>query len=160
MARKRFAVLVCGMLFVSVLAVTADATQKSKSSSRKAASSAKSEKKAKDTVASPWRRLPSGYGALKLTAEQKDEIYEARVDYGAQIDALEQQITALREEMDDDCIAVLTSTQKKSLTALIAKKGSGKTTAVKKASSRKTPSRKKSTASKSKKKSGSKKGTR
>lgn len=96
-------------------AVSYDAVAQEKSKSTK--SSASSKKQSDKAEASPFRRLPSGYGALKLTPEQKEKVYAVREEYGKEIEELQNQIAALREKMDKECEVILTADQKKELAA-------------------------------------------
>lgn len=61
------------------------------------------------------RRLPTGYGALQLSAEQKQKIFEIREQHAEQINALEQQLQDLRTAMEKEFVTVLTADQKKLL---------------------------------------------
>ncbi|MCA9034025.1 MAG: hypothetical protein KDA91_02790 [Planctomycetaceae bacterium] len=88
------------------------ATAQEKSKSKSSASS-----KEKEKQASPWRRLPPGYGSLELSETQKEKVYSIRQEYGAQIDDLQEQIKTLREKMNKETEAILTTDQKKSLAA-------------------------------------------
>ncbi|MCA9062985.1 MAG: hypothetical protein KDA96_07995 [Planctomycetaceae bacterium] len=72
-------------------------------------------KSAAKEAADRYRRLPSGFGVLELSDEQKEEIYSIRQNYGEQIDELEAELEKLRSEMNDEIEDVLTTTQKKTL---------------------------------------------
>lgn len=70
---------------------------------------AKSEKKA------PRGRLPSHYGQIGLSDEQKEAIYSIQAKFNPQIDALERQIEVLKEKQGKEIEKVLTADQKKQL---------------------------------------------
>jgi hypothetical protein len=63
-------------------------------------------------------RLPNNFGKIDLTDEQKDQVRGTLAKYNAQIEALEEQILALREKRDAEVRAVLTDKQKAMLTQL------------------------------------------
>jgi len=63
----------------------------------------------------PTRRVPTHFGSLGLTAEQKEEIYAVGGKYIPQIQELQAKIESLRERMMSDCEDVLTPAQKKIL---------------------------------------------
>jgi Spy/CpxP family protein refolding chaperone len=156
--------VLAGLLAVlASMMVAADAQEKSKSRSRKSTAAATSKSKSKarsddsDAIASAWRRLPTGFGSLKLTDEQKEEIYAARVNYGGQIDELEEQIRELRAQMMEECEGALTSTQKKALATALAKRASPSKSDVKKASASKTSGKASSSKTSSRRKSSTKK---
>ncbi len=60
-------------------------------------------------------RLPANYGKLGLTDAQKDKVYAINDKYESQLDALEEQLKALRAKRGSETEAVLTSEQKKIL---------------------------------------------
>lgn len=60
-------------------------------------------------------RLPANYGKLGLTDAQKDKVYSINDKYEAQLDALEEQLKALRAKRGSETEAVLTAEQKKIL---------------------------------------------
>lgn len=74
--------------------------------------SAKAGRKAPD----PMRRVPTYFGSLGLTNEQKEEIYAIQGRYIPQIQELQAKIESLRERAMADCEDVLTPAQKKILT--------------------------------------------
>lgn len=88
------------------------ATRKSKESDKGAA-----ESKSKSRTASVGGRLPTGYAQLGLTDEQRETILKIRVDHATELADLQKQIEAVRAKIDKECLAVLTSDQKKQLTA-------------------------------------------
>lgn len=59
--------------------------------------------------------LPPGWKALNLTAEQKQKVYDIQNKYRTKIDALEDQIAKLRDEMSAERARVLTDAQKATL---------------------------------------------
>jgi Spy/CpxP family protein refolding chaperone len=63
----------------------------------------------------PSRRVPSYFGQIGLTTEQRASIYGVQAKRHEKIDALEQQIVTERAEMLADCEKVLNETQKKLL---------------------------------------------
>lgn len=92
--------------------------------------SAKSARKAPD----PMRRVPTYFGSLGLTAEQKEEIYAIQGRYIPQIQELQAKIESLRERAMADCEDVLTPAQRKILvearkTAIDRRKAASKTKA-------------------------------
>ena len=60
-------------------------------------------------------RLPANYGKLGLTDAQKDKVYVINDKYDAQLDALEEQLKALKAKRGVEVEAVLTAEQKKIL---------------------------------------------
>ena len=82
----------------------------------KAAAGAQAEKKKPN-----FRRLPSYYGQLALSGEQRDKIYAAQIEYGQKIYDLRQQIEALEKQRDEANRGVLTSEQQDELDDLLAK---------------------------------------
>lgn len=75
------------------------------------AGSAKPARKAPD----PTRRVPTHFGSLGLTVEQREEIYSVQAKYIPQIQELQRKIEGLRERQMFDCEEVLTPSQKKIL---------------------------------------------
>lgn len=63
----------------------------------------------------PVNRLPSNYGKLGLTDAQRDKVYAINEKFEPQLDALEEQIKALRAKRTSETEAVLTVEQKKIL---------------------------------------------
>jgi Spy/CpxP family protein refolding chaperone len=72
---------------------------------------AKAERKAPD----PSRRVPSNFGSLNLSTEQREKIYTIRGKYREQIAALRAQLDQLQAKELGECEAVLTDAQKKLL---------------------------------------------
>lgn len=60
-------------------------------------------------------RLPANYGKLGLTDAQRDKVYAINDKYESQLDALEDQLKALRAKRGTEVEAVLTAEQKKIL---------------------------------------------
>ena len=60
-------------------------------------------------------RLPANYGKLGLTDAQKDKVYTINDKYETQLDALEEQLKALKAKRGTEVEAVLTAEQKKIL---------------------------------------------
>jgi len=60
-------------------------------------------------------RLPANYGKLGLTDAQKDKVYSINAKHESQLDALEEQLKALRAKRGAEVEAVLTVEQKKIL---------------------------------------------
>ena len=61
------------------------------------------------------RRLPSGYGKLELTDEQKEKIFRIREEHSDEVKGLVKQLKDLRTQIDQQYRAVLTDDQKKQL---------------------------------------------
>ncbi len=60
-------------------------------------------------------RLPANYGKLGLTDAQKDKVYAINDKFDSQLDALEDQLKALKAKRSTEVEAVLTAEQKKIL---------------------------------------------
>jgi len=60
-------------------------------------------------------RLPANFGKLGLTDAQRDKVYAINDKYEPQLDALEEQVKALRAKRTAETEAVLTVEQKKIL---------------------------------------------
>ncbi len=73
----------------------------------------------KDTPAKTKGSLPSGWSKLKLSAEQKQKVYNIRAEYKTKIDELSKQIAVLRDKELADCVNVLTSDQKEKLKKIV-----------------------------------------
>ena len=69
----------------------------------------------KTTEKKTTNRLPANYGKLGLTEAQKDKVYAINDKYASQLDALEEQLKALRAKRGTEVEAVLTVEQKKIL---------------------------------------------
>lgn len=63
----------------------------------------------------PVNRLPANYGKLGLTDAQRDKVYAINDKFEPQLDALEEQLKALRAKRTSETEAVLTVEQKKIL---------------------------------------------
>ncbi len=135
------------VLVLSSISFSATAQEKTKAKSTK---SEAAQKKSSTTEASPFRRLPAGYGALKLSDEQKEKVYAVREEYGKEIAELEQQIQALRQKMDKDCEGVLTSAQKQQLASSKSEKQKKEESDDSKSTSKKSKSTKSNSKSSSK----------
>jgi hypothetical protein len=61
------------------------------------------------------RRVPSYFGQIGLTTEQRATIYGIQARHAEKIDELEKQILAEKAKMMEECEGVLTETQKKLL---------------------------------------------
>ncbi len=105
------ALLTFTMAGVAPTIAAQDAGASKTKTTAKASDDAKASRKAPD----PTRRVPSHFGALGLTTEQKEEIYAIGGKYIPQIQELQNKIESLRERMMSDCEDVLTPEQKKIL---------------------------------------------
>lgn len=74
--------------------------------------------KAEKSDKKPSPRLPNNYGKLELSEAQKDQVYAAQAKFNGQIDALEEQIKALKDKRDEEIEKVLTPAQKQKLKTL------------------------------------------
>jgi len=63
----------------------------------------------------PSRRVPTYFGQLGLTPEQKESVYKIRAKHYAKITALQKEIADLQATMLAECETVLTDSQKKHL---------------------------------------------
>jgi hypothetical protein len=63
----------------------------------------------------PSRQVPSYFGQIGLTDEQRESIYKIRGKHMTKIDELEKQIDEIQALMLDECEGVLTDTQKQML---------------------------------------------
>jgi hypothetical protein len=66
-------------------------------------------------VYDPARRVPSFFGQVGLTPEQRESIYKLRGKHLGRINELQKEIDRAQAEMMADCEAVLTDTQKQLL---------------------------------------------
>ena len=137
-------VLLMGMLLMTIAVSMfvangiANSQSKSKSSKKEEAKTSEGEE--------VKGRLPRYYGQLELKEEQVTEIYKLQFSYREKIQELEDQLAALREEMNDECEKVLTSTQKKILADL--RGGTGEKEDKEEVAKSKTSSKKKSSSTK------------
>ncbi len=74
----------------------------------------------KDTPGKPappdlTQRVPPGYSKLGLTDQQKEKLYKIQAEYYPKIQALEKQVTSLREKREKEFESVLTAAQKRLL---------------------------------------------
>jgi Spy/CpxP family protein refolding chaperone len=67
-------------------------------------------------------QLPANWKNLGLTDEQTQKVYKLQAKYGDDIDKLEEQIKALKEKMNKERLAVLTTEQKKRLEDILKEK--------------------------------------
>ena len=67
------------------------------------------------TRRAPARRVPTHFGQLGLTPEQREAIYHIQAKHQAKIADLEEQIAAAKVQMMTECEAVLTQGQKQML---------------------------------------------
>lgn len=58
------------------------------------------------------RRVPDFFGQIGLTPEQREDVYKARGQHLVRIEALEAEIAKIRDQMQAECEAVLTDTQR------------------------------------------------
>lgn len=65
--------------------------------------------------AEPYRRLPSNWGKLGLTAGQVERVYRVRGEYRAARQDLERRLKELKAQEDAACRAVLTDSQRRKL---------------------------------------------
>ena len=68
----------------------------------------------KGVLRKPRRALPAHYAPV-VSEEQKQQIHKIQEEYTPQIDALNEQIKALKKERDEKIAAVLTPEQKKQI---------------------------------------------
>lgn len=78
----------------------------------------KVEKKEGEKKEKAEARLPSNYGKLELTADQRKKVLEIQAKYDSQLDDLEKKIADLKAKRSSECEAVLTGPQKASLQEL------------------------------------------
>jgi hypothetical protein len=60
-------------------------------------------------------RVPSGYSKLGLTDQQKEKLYKIQAEYYPKIQALEKQVSNLRDRREKEFESVLTAPQKRLL---------------------------------------------
>lgn len=63
----------------------------------------------------PARRVPSHFGQLGLTQDQKESIYKIRATHLPEIDALQKKIADLQAKMIAECEGILTEAQRELL---------------------------------------------
>ncbi len=68
-------------------------------------------------LSAPEHRVPSGYAKLDLSSQQREKLYEIEAEYQPRIRDLEAQLRDLRRERQRAEEAVLTSAQRRQLTA-------------------------------------------
>jgi hypothetical protein len=107
--RKRIGAVALGLVAVALMGRVPLVAQEP--ASKPAAAPAKKKQ-------DPSRRVPTYFGQIGLTTEQRTSIYEIQAKRREKIDALEKQIAAEKAGMLADCEAVLNETQKKLLEAL------------------------------------------
>ncbi|QDV32382.1 hypothetical protein [Tautonia plasticadhaerens] len=66
----------------------------------------------------PYRRVPSYFGQVGLSDQQKADIYALRGRYRAELSELERQIEEMKRREMEECESVLTDSQRKLLTQL------------------------------------------
>ncbi|RUL81239.1 SNARE domain-containing protein [Tautonia sociabilis] len=71
----------------------------------------------------PYRRLPTYFGLVGVSDQQKQDIYAIRGRYREEIAALEQRIQELKRQELSECEAVLTEAQQKLLNQIRAARG-------------------------------------
>ncbi len=59
------------------------------------------------------RRVPDFFGQIGLTPEQREDVYKVRGKHLGRIEELEAEIGKIRDQMQAECEAVLTDTQRK-----------------------------------------------
>jgi Spy/CpxP family protein refolding chaperone len=79
-------------------------------------------KDSKDPAPKMRGQLPQNWGKLGLSDEQKQKIYDAQNKHRAKIDALQKQITELKDQEKKDMENVLTDAQKARLREIVAGK--------------------------------------
>lgn len=114
--------IICGgiMLCAAALAMVGTAPQSAERETSlllaQAESSPEKADRTTSTTAAPARkltgRLPSGYGKLGVSDDQRQAIYAIQHKYEAQIEELKKQIEALEARIDEESEAVLTTAQK------------------------------------------------
>src|SRR5207249_9325949 len=76
------------------------------------------------------KTLPTYWSKLGLSNEQKQRVFAIQAEYGAKIDALQQQVKSLQKDERDELERILTPEQKKQLLEIVAGKalidGAGK----------------------------------
>ena len=58
------------------------------------------------------RRVPDFFGQIGLTPEQREDVYKVRGKHLGRIEELEAEIAKIRDQMQAECEAVLTDTQR------------------------------------------------
>lgn len=81
--------------------------------------------KKEDTPAKAKGMLPTYWGQLGLSEEQKQKVYKVQNKYGEEIEKLETKIKELKEKRDKDRYDLLSAEQKKRLEAIIKEKAGG-----------------------------------
>lgn len=99
-------------LAITTGTLTAMAQTKSKAGASKGKAVAEEKEKSR------YNRLPTYFGQLELTDEQKESVYAVKTEYGTKIEALEEELKKLKEEMNEEVEGVLTSAQKTALAKL------------------------------------------
>ena len=70
-------------------------------------------------------QLPPNWGKLKMSDEQRQQVYKIQGEYRAKIDALEAKVKDLRKQQDAALAKVLTDAQKAQLREIITSKVPG-----------------------------------
>lgn len=94
---------------------TATKKDGSAGSTEESSAEQKSASRARSNLPPVNRRLPSGYGTLELSDEQKEKIFRIREDHSDEVKGLVKQLKDLRAQIDEQYRAVLTDDQKKQL---------------------------------------------
>lgn len=94
----------------------------------------------------PTRRVPTYFGDVGLTTDQKEAIYKIVAKHHTQITELEKQLAAARKEELTECETVLTDTQKQLLEQRRRAAAEAKAAAKKKAAEAKAADEKKESA--------------
>ena len=105
-----FALILGAAAFTTLAAVSPSAPAQTPDSTK---STAPVKKKA-----DPSRRVPSYFGQIGLSPEQRESIYKIRRSHQDKIAALKKQIDQIEDGMMDECEGVLNDTQKKLLANL------------------------------------------
>jgi hypothetical protein len=70
-------------------------------------------------------QLPSYWGMIGLTDDQREKVYALQAKYNQDIDKLEKQIKDMKEKMSKERFEVLSAEQKTALEDIIRKKAGG-----------------------------------
>jgi hypothetical protein len=111
--RNRTSALAFGLVFAAVVASGTIALPAQEPAPGNSTGPVKSP--ATKRVVDPSRRVPSFFGQIGLTAEQKEAIYKVRGKHQQKIDDLEKQVATIQAEMLAECTSLLTEPQKKML---------------------------------------------
>ena len=81
--------------------------------------------KKEDPPAKAKGMLPTYWGQLKLSEEQKQKVYKVQTKYGDEIEKLEAKIQELKDKRDKERFDLLSADQKKRLEDIIKSKAGG-----------------------------------